>query len=98
MSGAQVDYYAQASALAREFPVLRDAPGIAPFDAPTLARWARRQGSTATQQAAAFVLSVFNFKARWAGLPMFNAVHAMAVWDDAQRAVFRRWCIAPWNL
>lgn len=97
-SEQRVDHYPRASALAREFPILRDAQGIDPFDAEAFAKWAQKAGSTAKQQAAAFVLQVFNFGAKYGRLPPFNAVRAMAVWDPAQRAVFQRWAANPWNL
>lgn len=79
------------------FHVLRQAEGLAPWNAQTFARWARGPISAATRDAAAFVLHVWSGgrSGPWRGLT-FDAVAAISRWDEGNRAAFLRWCSNPW--
>src|SRR5690554_5243697 len=65
----------RASFLAQAFHVLREADGVAPFNAHALSRWACGPASTnASRQCAAFVLSVYNMHTKWKCGP-FNVAY-----------------------
>lgn len=93
------------TALCQSFPILRNADGVQPWDQERFARWAGGPGSTATRQAAAFVLSVWNGSCEpkeggwWNKKPFrvgrFDLVVAWQVWDCHQKDAFLQWCENP---
>ncbi len=88
----------RASFLAQAFHVLRDADGVAPFDARKLERWARGPAATnASKQCAAFVLNVYNTRLKWKCGP-FNVAYAIAIWDADNRWAFQAWAAQPFTL
>ncbi|MCO5164808.1 MAG: hypothetical protein M9894_27765 [Planctomycetes bacterium] len=84
------------SALARSFPALHVASGLAPWRPEELEQWACGPvpGSGALH-AARFVLSVWNSHADWE-CGRFDAVRALGAWDQAHRAAFLAWAARPW--
>jgi hypothetical protein len=93
------------SCLAESFPSLRKRDGVEPWDQQIFARAMSGGQSNAEKQAAAFVLSVWNGSSEpqgggwWNERPFrvgrFDAVHAMAIWDDAHQRAFLAWCENP---
>jgi hypothetical protein len=91
--------------LCTSFPVLRGVPGTIPWDQHKFARWASGPATTsAIDQAAAFVLSVWNGgtpeDGGWWNEPphvvgRFDVVRALALWDHEQQAAFLAWCNDP---
>jgi hypothetical protein len=87
-------------ALAKTFPTLANgarAVLVEPFDAEALDAWATTapERTTASEHAARFILSVYNFKTEWK-CGAFYATPALAKWDDAHRAAFLAWARRPW--
>ena len=91
------------STLARSFPTLADVEACEPFDPAALAEWTRGPAATSGGlHAARFLLSL------WSGgnvapggldpwtVGPFDAVAAVASWDDDHRAAFAAWIAAPW--
>jgi hypothetical protein len=90
------DNRATMTELAERFHVLKGEPGVRPWDAAKLDRWAVSAAPTpATRQAAAFVLHVWNSSNEWKAGP-FDAVRALSSWDARNRAAFLSWAAAPW--
>lgn len=83
--------------LAASFHVLRNAPGVQPWDAEALDRWASTLASSGERHAARFVLSVYNSTARWRCGP-FNVALALSTWDSQGWSAFRAWVNAPFIL
>lgn len=104
--------------LARTFPTLRPADGVAPgsdFDPDAFEAWATSGApSHGALLAASFVLAVFNgsqvsatrrrtkeglyrhaVEHPWKVRP-FDAVEALATWDDDHREAFLAWAQDPW--
>jgi hypothetical protein len=81
--------------LALSFHGLRAADGVRPFDAETLDAWAcgPAPGSGALN-AARFVLSVWNSRAKWR-CGRFDVVDALSCWDAEHRAAFLAWAQEP---
>lgn len=81
--------------LGRAFGVLtRLAPaGLDPFRAADLARWLARESpqSPAVRHAARFLLCVSSHERG-----TFDALAALATWDEADRRAFAAWARAPW--
>lgn len=92
-------------ALCESFPVLRGRPGTSPWDQHAFAAWASGPAPTgASRQAAAFVLSVWNWGTPadggwWNQEPysvgVFDPVEAMTRWDVHQQTAFIAWCENP---
>lgn len=83
------------ASLCWSFPGLHDAPGIEPWQPAELDAWALGPNRTAgSRHAAAFVLAL------WAPAPWrvgpFDAIEAMKVWDETERAAFAAWARDPW--
>ncbi len=95
----------QMTALCLSFPVLRGAWGIKPWDQYDFARWATNlDGDSAEEQAAAFVLSVWNGSQPADGgwwnedpykVGRFDIVRASKLWDRQQMDAFLDWCEKP---
>lgn len=84
------------AALAEAFPALEGAPGVRPWDAVELDRWAAGPvPSGGAVLAAQFVLQVYNWTACWSCGP-FCLGRAIAVWDEGQRAAFAAYARDPW--
>ena len=79
--------------LAWSFPALLKAPGVDPWDALALERWAGGLASSGERHAALFVLSVWN-RHDWGS--KFNMAEAMNVWDDQNLKSFKDWVNDPW--
>ena len=95
----------QMTALCKSFPILRGAWGTEPWDQYEFARWASNlDGDSADEQAAAFVLTVWNNSQPADGgwwnegkfsAGRFDVVRAMMYWDYQQKAAFFAWCERP---
>lgn len=84
------------SDLAAGFPTLERAPGVRPFDPEALDAWAAGPVPGAgALHAARFMLTLWNNRVAWSAGP-FDAVEALAAWDQAHRAAFLRWARSPW--
>lgn len=95
--------------LAHRFPGLRGAPGVDPWDAITLLRWACGGRSHGEVLAAKFVLSVWNTSTDWEEIARdegilttpegrfsrFDLFEAMAVWDAAHVEAMLAWLQLP---
>ena len=78
-----------------DVPSLHGAPGVSPWDAVELNRWAGSGVSQGEQLTAQFVLAVWDRYTEWeAG--HFDAMKALAVWDFAHREAFLDWATDPW--
>jgi hypothetical protein len=95
VTAKNLSFEARTVALARSFPSLAAAPGLDPFDPVAFIAWGDEQDFQA-RQAAAFVYHVWSFGEAWLRTSPFNAVFAMAVWDDEHRAAFLAWANDPW--
>ena len=81
--------------LAESFPCLRDAPGILPWDAVKLDRWAAAVASHGERVTASFVLAVWDSSTEWeAG--RFDLMEALNVWPESHREPFLKWAAEPW--
>ena len=80
--------------LAWSFKALKNAPGVDPWNALELDRWAE-SGTTSSgeRQAARFVLSVWN-RHDWG--KKFNMADAVNVWDEKNLKAFQAWVNDPW--
>jgi hypothetical protein len=87
----------RAEALAVTFPSLRDKPGISPFNADMLDRWANSVASSGERLAARFVLSVYNADHAWKCGPFCPAT-AVGSWDIAHWRAFQAWAVRPFVL
>ncbi len=86
---------ARQTEFALTFPSLHGAPGVSPWDAIELNRWAVSGVSHGEQLTAQFVLAVWDRYTDWeAG--RFDAMEALAVWDLAHRQAFLEWASNPW--
>lgn len=92
------------TALCKSFPTLRRADGVERWHQIKFARWATHCDTRAAQQAAAFVLSVWNGSTPHDGgwwndgefsAGRFDVVDAMAYWDAQHKAAFAAWCANP---
>lgn len=79
--------------LAASFPVLKDAPGTAPFDAEALIAWRESNDCIgAAYFAVTFVLGVAGHGHD------FDAVAALSAWPIECRLAFLAWAAAPWTV
>lgn len=95
----------QMSRLCESMPSLRNKPGTRPWNQQKFARWAGGPARTSGGiQAAAFVLAVWNgagvgrCEPLWYeefGVPAFDAIGAMGVWDAPHQLAFISWCQRP---
>lgn len=83
------DNYPKLTELLQTFPSLKDAV----FDLDGLAARAEK-ASSGERHAIAFVARVFNAHAK-AGIPDFDAIAALSVWDREHRAAFLAWAADP---
>jgi hypothetical protein len=81
--------------LAQSFPCLRGAPGIDPFDAQELDRWAAAPVSHGEQVTAQFVLAVWSPGTDWQS-GRFDVMEALRVWDPSHHAAFLGWAKDAW--
>ncbi len=83
--------------LGRTFPSLGKKPGIDPFDAVQLDRWAAGVASHGESITARFLLSVWDGGSRsdWLSEP-FHLLEALKIWDEAHHAAFLAWAADPW--
>src|SRR4051812_25322802 len=89
------DYGAHMSALARSFPSLREADGLAPWDPLRFEQWLESGApGHGAKCAGRFVLSVWNPYTSWPS-GAFDLHEALACWDDAHRAAFVAWVRSP---
>ena len=80
---------------AESFPCLRGAPGVSPWEALELDRWAAGPVSHGEQVTASFVLTVWDSSNAWqAG--RFDLMDALRVWDPTHHGAFLQWAAAPW--
>jgi hypothetical protein len=76
--------------LARRFPCLKGARGVAPFAAAELHAWARTLGAhTPGFHGAMLILNLFG-AGPWAP---FDAVAAARIWGDADKKMFANWLL-----
>ncbi len=88
--------HASITDLARSFPSLCAADGLAPWDPEALDRWACGPvPCSGALHAARFVLAVWNVHAEWE-CGGFDLVRAVGAWDTAHRAAFLAWASQPW--
>jgi len=81
--------------LAQNFPSMEGAPGVDPWDAAELNRWAAGPASHGERLAARFLLAVWAPGTEWeAG--RFDVVEAFGVWDQQHREAFLKWARDPW--
>ncbi len=81
--------------LARSFPCLRGAPGVAPFEPEELNRWAVGPASHGERVTAKFILAVWDSSTeREAG--RFDLMEALNVWPPSHREPFLMWARDPW--
>ena len=84
------------SGLAKTFPTLRSAPGVAPWCPTKLDSWAASaQPSTAAVHAARFVLSLWDNRRSWQ-CGSFDLVEAMRVWDKPHVDALGCWLTLRW--
>lgn len=82
--------------LARSFPSLQNATGIAPWDAKVLEGWACSPApSHGMLCAAQFLLTVWNPYEEWE-CGKFDVMDALGCWDSEHHAAFLAWARAPW--
>lgn len=82
--------------LAESFPGLHGRPGVRPWEAAKLDKWAQGPEVTPNQlHAARFVLHVWNHVTRW-GSGAFNMGLALSAWDEREKTVFQNWAGEPW--
>jgi hypothetical protein len=83
------------AAFASQFPALRGKPGVHPWDAKKLQRWASTVASSGERHCAVFCLNVWNPYHKWrAG--RFNLVDACGVLDAGNREPILKWIANPW--
>jgi hypothetical protein len=88
--------YPKITNLVRQFPTLRNAEGVEPFEATKFEAWVRNHSpGGGAIHAARFVLGVFNSRARWK-LGAFNVFDALDCWDAAHREAFLKWARNPY--
>ena len=93
-----MDHESRIIALAGQFPSLKQAPGLSPWDPKELDAWAATPATPDTQArwAARFLLNLWNPTEGWqAG--WFDVYQAFADWDEAHRRAFLSWAHAPFH-
>lgn len=91
----QTDNRARVTSLANQFYVLKNAPGVAPWDPAKLDEWASGAVSDGERHAAAFVLHVWNPYGQW-HVGRFDVMAALSVWDEGNRRPFAEWAKNPY--
>lgn len=87
---------ARLRAMCSSFPALEGAPGIEPWEPDVLDEWAAGpDGESGARHAAAFVLELWDSRARWR-VGVFEFVVAMRQWDEQNRQAFLAWAKTPW--
>ena len=81
--------------LALEFPCLADAPGVRPWDAEALDRWAANPVSHGERVTAQFLLAVWSPETPWQS-GRFDLMEALRLWSPSYREVFLAWANNPW--
>jgi hypothetical protein len=82
--------------LARTFPCLRGAPGVAGlWNALALDGWAATVASSGETHSARFVLGVWNSHEKWR-CGRFDLFDALGVWDHKHLEPFLAWVENPW--
>jgi hypothetical protein len=82
--------------LADTFPSLERAPGVHPWDALKVEKWAVSGGPSHGELCAArFILAVWNQYDEWRCGP-FDVMDALRVWDLPHRKAFLDWAADPW--
>jgi hypothetical protein len=81
--------------LAENFPCLRGAPGVSPWDPLELNRWACGPASHGERVTARFLLAVWDRSTGWEAGP-FDVMEALEVWPPSHREPFLRWALDPW--
>lgn len=82
--------------LARSFPCLRGAPGVAGlWNALALDEWAATVASSGETHSARFVLGVWNSQEAWR-CGRFDLFDALGAWDGCHRQAFLDWIEEPW--
>lgn len=84
------------TALAETFPSLRGVPGVRPWDAATLERWAAGPApSSGALLAAQLLLMAWNRAIDWQ-CGRFDLGRAVATWDASHRQAFAAYAADPW--
>jgi hypothetical protein len=83
------------SELAQSFPCLREAPGVDPFDAQELDRWAAGPVSHGERLTGQFLLSVWDSSTEWQ-CGRFDLMEALRIWDEEHHKAFLNWVANPW--
>jgi hypothetical protein len=107
-SRGDIDTRAAMTQLARSFPMLRDADGIAPWDVERFVTWScGPQATGGSLHASRFVLHVWNSEEDWSAyasslgiegalaLVPFNLSAALSTWDEEHAEAFRAWARWP---
>jgi hypothetical protein len=79
------------TSLARRFPSLEGARGLDPFDADELHAWAEECGRDSAGFHTASLLLNLAGEGPW---EQFDALTAVKVWDDQDKAMFVNWMLA----
>jgi hypothetical protein len=93
-----MDHESSIIALAAQFPILKQAPGVSPWDPKVLEVWAATPATLDARAgwAARFVLNLWNSTEGWqAG--WFDAYQAFEDWDEAHRRAFLSRAQAPFH-
>lgn len=82
--------------LAGAFPCLLSAPGVEPWNANRLDKWASSAGPSHGEKCAArFVLAVWNPNYAWDS-GNFDLMEALRIWDAKNHQAFLAWADDPW--
>jgi hypothetical protein len=86
------------SALAEQFPSLKTAPGVSPWDPDALNEWVATPAHPGDQarRAARFVLNLWDPSWGWSA-GWFDVYQAFSDWDDAHRQAFLTWANDPFH-
>lgn len=75
---------------------MRNAPGVDPFLATEVDRWAAETPLSHGEQVTVhFLLAVWDPNHSWT-CGAFNLMEALRVWDQAHREAFLDWAADPW--
>jgi hypothetical protein len=95
MQTTELEPRAVMQALANQFPVLENAPGINDWNPEKLDEWAAGKASSGERHAAAFVLRVWNYYNDWK-VGQFDVMAALSTWDEENRRPFVEWARKPY--
>lgn len=93
-TGTQLDDRARMTSLAKQFPVLENAPGVNDWNPIRLDEWATTVASSGERHAAAFILHVWNCHHEWQ-VGRFDVMYALSTWDGGNRRPFVEWAKNP---